>query len=91
MGVAARDADILELLVRHLQQRKAAAPTFEHAVNLPRDGTEHNHEATDEAAMGQGLGLRANSRASVANCLDCIHFRSALSQLYLSNRRLDMD
>lgn len=49
MRIAARDADILELLVRHLQQGQAAAAAVQHPVNLPHNGAEHKYEAVDEA------------------------------------------
>lgn len=91
MGIAARHADILELLVRHLQEREATAPALKHAIDLFGGGTEREYQATDEAATALLIGLRAKSRASIANCLHCIHCHSALFRLYLPNREIDMN
>lgn len=91
MGVAARDADILELVVRHLQKREATAPALKHAINVFGGGTEHKYQATNEATTAPWIGLRAKCRTGVANCVDCTHFHATLSRLYLFNRRLDMN
>ncbi|CCV06566.1 hypothetical protein MESS2_330025 [Mesorhizobium metallidurans STM 2683] len=47
VGVAAGDADILELIVGHLQQDQPAAPALEQAPDPARERPDQAHEATD--------------------------------------------
>ncbi len=78
MGVAARDTDILELLIGHFHERKAPSATLHHQVKLAGGGTKHKRQPADEATASRGASMQFS--AAVTNCINCIHL--AINQAY---------
>ena len=50
MGIAAREADVLELIVGHLKQCQATAPALQQMVDPFRQRADHPHQTADKAA-----------------------------------------
>lgn len=90
MGVAARNADVLELLVGHLQERKASATAFQHSVDLPGDGTKHEYDPVNEPAAPRRAAVQLG--AAITECINCIHLAiNQFYQLYSSYPRSHID
>src|SRR5882724_2291952 len=81
MGIAARDAYVLELLVGHFQQGQPAAPALQQSAEPLRERAQHMHQPADEAAPARRAEpLPVQSSIGVTDCLDCSHCLSAKIQ-----------
>ena|SRR5690242_18670508 len=78
MGITARDADILELIVGHLQQSQPAAPALQQMADPSCQRADQTHQTADKASLaGRTQRLAWNRGSGMADCRDCIHFLSA--------------
>ena len=51
MGIAAGDADVLELIVGHLKQSETAAPPLQQMVDPSCQRLNHAHQTADKASL----------------------------------------